>query len=187
MNEKPLPTPALPRLFIAIDLPSSLTAVIQARCHALTGIRWSAPQQRHLTLAFIGPIDPEQLSALDERLQQIVFAPFALSLDRIGSFNHRLLWLGCERTAPLAALHQEITQILAALQLANASRPFIPHVTLGKALQGTDETLAGQLEAALLPAALTLNVDRFALKSSTLTAQGPIHRSVRVYTAGRGI
>lgn len=123
------------------------------------------------------------MSALDSALGQVHFAPFCLELDRIGSFNNRLLWLGCGLSEPLVALHQEIGRALCAIGMAVDARPFTPHVTLGRVQGGIHAALLQRIEAALLPTPLLLPVDQFALKNSILTGRQPLHQQLRLYDA----
>lgn len=66
------------RLFVAVLPPSEVLAELDAVVAPLRDLpgaerlRWTAPQGRHLTLAFLGAVDEERLPALEDGLAQAV-------------------------------------------------------------------------------------------------------------------
>lgn len=174
-------TPNNSRLFIAIDLPEGLQESIARRSYDVRELRWSPPEQLHLTLAFIGKLPVDKMIALDDALSRIEFAPFELQFDRVGSFGNRTLWLGCGPSDPILALHEQIKDSLYQIEVAIETRPFRPHVTLARAKTPMTSTQIDQLEAALLPTPLAMTVDQFALKNSVLTTTSPLHQIIRLY------
>ncbi|MCZ2264536.1 2'-5' RNA ligase family protein, partial [Isoptericola sp. QY 916] len=60
------------------------------------GLRWVAPEQRHVTLAFHGEVPdgavPDYVEALGIALADV--PPFALALSGGGTFGGRTLWVG---------------------------------------------------------------------------------------------
>ncbi|WP_432694923.1 RNA 2',3'-cyclic phosphodiesterase [Marinobacterium sp. YM272] len=169
------------RLFLAIDLPETLEACIARRQQEVRGLRWSAPEQLHLTLAFIGRLGPEKMVALDEVLSRITLDPFELQFDRVDTFAHRTLWMGCGPSAPIQALHQLLRESLESVDIATEKQPFRPHVTLARAQEPLTNAQIRQLETALLPEPLSMTVDQFALKNSILTGKAPLHQVIRLY------
>src|SRR5579871_256123 len=133
------------RLFIATDLDDVAREQIAALQWKLKrtlrddgAIKWTTPEQTHLTLVFIGEAD-EMLSAklivaMQPRSTQ---APFDATFERIGMFPPRgaprVLWIGVGAgAASMTALQQEIATRVERLGVALERRPFHPHLTLAR-------------------------------------------------------
>jgi 2'-5' RNA ligase len=96
--------PYRPKLFAAIELDERVRrqcAEISARLQAngLDG-RFDDASKFHITLAFLGWVDPEQTEPIRDRLASIAQAapPFTLTLDKLGAFPNerrpKIVWLG---------------------------------------------------------------------------------------------
>lgn len=97
-------------------------------------LRWSRPDQWHLTVKFFGPVpDPDPLAA---HVADVVrrHKPFSLSLGGAGAFpsprRASVLWLGVrEESDALGSL---------AAPLLDDDRPFRAHLTLARASKARD-------------------------------------------------
>ena len=88
----------------------------------------------HLTLAFLGEIEPDRASAA-RQVAAIIRSPgFDMVLDCVGSFRPaQVAWAGCTRVPPeLASLHGGLTGELRSRGFTFEDRPFAPHVTLAR-------------------------------------------------------
>lgn len=142
--------PSAIRTFIAVGVPAAAqrelaAAAGQLRAHMSPAVRWAAPDGMHLTLKFLGNIAPALveplLSALSDAAQET--APFPLRLSGLGVFPHprrpRVLWAGVAGdTDALAALQQSVERASSGLGFTPESRPFAPHITIGRVRQGAD-------------------------------------------------
>jgi 2'-5' RNA ligase len=134
------------RLFAAIELEEPArheVASLQKRLAAQVSgpdamLRWSRLDQMHLTLVFIGPVDPQRAATIVAAGEPpIAVAPFGLSLAGIGVFPPRgaprVLWLGVEEGAEsVIRLQHIVAGRLAAAGVELEARPFHPHVTLAR-------------------------------------------------------
>jgi 2'-5' RNA ligase len=183
-----------PRLFIAVPLPAEARSVIEALVAGVRvapepepgqrrdphDVRWVRMDGLHVTLRFLGPTDPDQITELKAAVDGAATGgqPFELGLAGAGAFPNparpRVLWLGLEHG--LAALN-ELTVRLAASLAAHGwphdDRPVRPHLTLAR----SDGVAAGsRVAAGLVAAAATLDlrwiVDRIVLFESQ-TGGGP--------------
>src|SRR5690348_13546190 len=97
------------RAFVAIPLPASLkgrVAAIQQRLDSRLGdhtlVRWTGPEQLHLTLRFYGDVPEAEIDELRAALRQATAGVrrFELSLTGLGGFpslrRPSVLWLGLE-------------------------------------------------------------------------------------------
>ena len=141
-----MPDPAeLVRAFVAVDLGPEAKDAARALQRQLDealprgGVRWTRPDQLHLTLRFLGGVLatslPELCQALDGALRGA--PPFRLRLDTLGAFPSsrapRVLWLGLEGDLPrLRDVQARVAQAAAAFGEHQEARPFHPHLTLGR-------------------------------------------------------
>lgn len=130
------------RAFVAIDLAADLKKSLQDLVLKLqrTGadVRWANFIGMHLTLKFLGEIDPAVRSEVDVALRGAAAGRrrFPLVLRGTGSFpggrNPRVFWVGVREEPGLMDLQQDIDERLAALGFPREERAFHPHLTLGR-------------------------------------------------------
>ncbi len=125
------------RLFIAIPLPDALRAELAALYQPLPGVAWTQPEQLHLTLRFLGDVEPPLTTAVEQALARVRVESFVLPLGGAGAFPPRgaprVLWIGVGRGHPrLYQLRQRIDDALLGTGLALDVRRFQPHATLAR-------------------------------------------------------
>jgi RNA 2',3'-cyclic 3'-phosphodiesterase len=122
--------------------------------------RETEPADYHVTLSFLGDVDPERRACAEAAAGQVRAAPFTLVLDTIGSFSRaRILWCGASECPPgLLALVGGLNHGLLDCGLPPERRPYQPHVTLARK--------AVPVEARSLPEPICWPVDSFALVRS---------------------
>jgi len=131
------------RTFIAIPLPAEVRAQLkdlQAKLRSFGAeVGWTAASSIHLTLKFLGEIDPAVLPLLAQRLRAATASerPFSLSLHGLGGFPNlrapRVIWCGLEGDLPmLESLQKDVESACVEAGLAPDERPFQPHLTLGR-------------------------------------------------------
>jgi len=102
-------------------------------------VRWVAIPSIHLTLKFLGDVDPGIIPKLTESLESAVRSEcgFALRLHGLGCFPNqkspRVVWCGIDgETESLSRLQHQVEIACAALGFAPENRVFHPHLTLGR-------------------------------------------------------
>lgn len=173
------------RLFVALDLPESITARIESLCSGLPSARWITPEQLHLTLCFIGEVDGAAFHDIREELSGVILEPFFMRLDGLGFFpprgTPRVVWVGVEKNEQLQLLHQKIYTCLTRAGVKLEKRKFAPHITISR-LKNTPATkVARYLEQYGLFCTEPFEVDNFRLYSSVLARQGAIHTIEQEY------
>lgn len=169
------------RCFVAVPLPDALRADLAAAVERwradprTAGLRWADPAGLHLTLAFLGGLDPRDLPAVEEGIRSVAdrCSPFVAGTGRLGAFHRagsvRVLWYGVE--SPEGALSDLAGDLATALDVP-LDEPFRPHVTVARARRRPVD-LRGWIEPASLEApAGRLTVDGVQLMRSHL-AMGP--------------
>lgn len=168
------------RCFVALDLDDDLRArladaVAGWRTDSRTdGLRWSDPDGLHLTLAFLGGVDPGRVPAITEALAGVAARQRASAVrtGRLGAFarpgSARVLWYGVEDAS--GVISGLAADVAAALGLAPETS-YRPHVTLARARRSVD--LRDWIEEASASApAGALRLGAFHLKRSRL-GRGP--------------
>ena len=119
-----------------------LAAAVDFLRPSVNDVAWVAPDNFHLTLKFLGPVDSERIATLTEALTSAAAActPFKLELGGLGAYpspaRPRVLWAGLATgAAPAAAVAMRIDEALAELGFKREARAFSPHVTLGRVRQ----------------------------------------------------
>ena len=127
------------RLFIAINFNDETRSRLLDLCDELRGVSrygsFSAPENLHLTLAFLGECDSKQTACAESALGAVSFEPFDISVDSVGRFKRDggdIWWAGLRESNKLLALHRDVTDRLTAVGFTLERRKFNPHITLGR-------------------------------------------------------
>lgn len=183
----------MPRLFIALDLPEDVTGALDRLCEGLPGIRWSDPDQFHLTVRFIGEVDQGVFYDVGEALADVHHAPFELALKGLGQFPPRgaphTLWVGVDDpSGGLASLRRRVERRLEEAGLEPERRKFVPHVTLGRLKSPPpEERLASYLFRRNLFRTEAFPVSSFGLYSSKLRPEGSVYTLEASYDFVAGV
>lgn len=134
------------RLFLAIDLPDSIRqSLLQliSTGRNLPGIRWLPSEGLHMTLKFLGEVQPETLPQIREKLAPVVSVGtsmiFSLSSGGVfpGEKKPRVFWAGVRgEIDSLGALVKQMDTVLSELGFVAEERAFHPHVTIGRSKKG---------------------------------------------------
>ena len=173
------------RLFIAIVLPDPVREALAALRLGLPGARWVAPEALHLTLRFMGEVDAAEAEDIDAALAAIDAPAFDLAVLGIGSFQSRRrvrsLWVGLDRSEPLARLQGKVESAVARAGFEPERRKFKPHITLAR-LKGTPVGHVGTyMEAHGTCAVAPFTVTAFTLMRSHLNRDGPYYETLAEY------
>lgn len=137
------------RLFIAFDLAIPVVerlSVFQEDFQALRAehdgvrVRWTNPENIHLTMKFLGDTEDALVPMLRETLSELVtpLFPFEVEANGVGFFpspkKPRVIWSGFDPQSAevLSLLQQALERDLEELGFEKENRPFRPHVTLGR-------------------------------------------------------
>ena len=173
------------RTFIAIEMDKAVVEKLEAIRHRLqkadADVKWVEPENSHLTIKFIGEIDPAKVDAIKAEMQQaaVTVKPFELAVHTAGSFPKgrppRVLWVGVhDASGSLARLHAELENGLAKLGIEPEGREFAGHLTLGRVRSRKNVRKLAEMLAAENPAELgSSHVDGLTLFESKLDARGP--------------
>jgi RNA 2',3'-cyclic 3'-phosphodiesterase len=172
------------RTFIAIPLPDECRTMLERMQQNLRSygadVRWVAVPSIHLTLKFLGEVDPDIIPSLSESLENDTHSQrsFSLQLHGLGCFpnqkNPRVIWCGIDgETAKLSQLQQQVEITCARFGFAPENRGFQPHLTLGRV--NGKRNLQPLLECIKMNLESSFTVDRFNIYQSTLKPQGAVY------------
>jgi 2'-5' RNA ligase len=168
------------RLFVAIELPESVTQLLVRLDPRLRGVRWLSPEQMHLTLGFFGNVEASAEEKLREELGAIRWNAFFLPITGLGTFPPRgrpnIVWVGVGTGHPhLFHLHKRVQDAALAAGLEPDLRPWHPHITLARCRDVSAESIRAFLRTNADFDAGMIHVESFVLNSSALTPAGSIY------------
>jgi 2'-5' RNA ligase len=177
------------RHFIALDPPDSVRGELARLREELDGIRWSPPEQLHVTLRFLGEVPEERKAEAVRRLSEIRVEPFVLPIEGVGVFPPkgppRVIWAGTGRGHPrLFQLRQRIDDALIAAGLDFDLRTFHAHVTLGRCGEDSARGVKGWRLRHEGFVGAPFRVDHFSLYESLLNAGAAEYRCLRRFALG---
>ncbi len=149
-------------------------------------VRWTRPENVHLTLKFLGDVEAEAFGSIRAALGEVCaqHAPFDAALAELGAFpsarRAKTLWIGAgEGSDRLRSLAADVDDALAPLGFEREKRSYVPHLTLGRA--------RGRPLHLDLPSGAEVTrfrVRRVELAESRLAAEGATYRTVGGFALG---
>ena len=178
------------RTFIAVDIPQVIQAAIQHEADNLRNsigecVRWVSAKNIHITLKFLGDVSSENVDMLTQvlRAETDSCPPFDITVGKLGSFPNskraRVLFIRVQAPAELKALHRGIESATVRLGYESDSRPFSPHLTIGRVrdhISASDQQrIHKTLDDAKIDALGTARVDSVHLYKSDLKPGGSVY------------
>ncbi len=176
------------RSFIAIPVPAETGKALAPVQTALSFGRMVAPEDLHLTLAFLGSVSDAMVEEVHFALETLRHPGFDLALaglDTFGGDRPASLHIVAAPNPGLSALQKRIRSRLHGIGLETPRRRFAPHVTLARFAKSMtpDEAarigrfLAGHADLRLPPFRATA----FCLYESILTEAGAYYEVLARY------
>lgn len=182
------------RLFIAIAFDEDVVeriAEVQRRLGETLEAGVVVPAENvHITLAFLGEIDEDDLVAVEDALDDVRSTlNFDLVFDHIDTFGSHAKgpgsttwWLGTKPSKQLDHLQKEIADKMSKLGVELEHRAFVPHVTLVRhasscARENAEQTMQELVEK-LSANPITTRVSAYCLMESQLTPEGARYQQI---------
>ncbi len=128
------------RLFTGIDISPQVRdalGLLIGRLRPTAAIRWSRPENLHITTKFVGEWPEGRLQEMVSALKSVSAAGvIEIEIRGLGWFPNphspRVFWAGIHSGPALSGLAGATEQALARLGVAVENRPFSPHLTLAR-------------------------------------------------------
>lgn len=177
------------RLFVALELNEAIRTAVrrlqEKLARACDGVKWTPPEQVHLTVKFLGEVAEPRVPDVAEAVRRAASRSqaFTLHCEGCGCFPPggpvRILWLGARDdggrlTACVNAVEEEMEQ----QGFPREARAFAAHATVGRV---KDDRSRGAIRSAFTAAAfgpLGMKMDTLTLMSSALSPKGPSYTPV---------
>ena len=189
------------RLFIALDLAIPVVeklGLYQQELQQLLAdyddvrVKWTAPENIHLTIKFLGDTEDALVPMLRETLDELAtpLFPFEVEAKGTGFFPNpskpRIIWSGFDEqsTEVLSLLQQAVERDLAELGFAEESRRFRPHVTLGRVKSRAKPDFTGLSDRIDGGSFGQSYIKDFILYESDLTQRGPRYTVIERFALG---
>ncbi len=169
------------RTFISIDLPRRVQREIKKLQDDLPGFEGKRTEleNSHLTLKFLGEIGGEKVEEIKKKLLEIKFPKFETEIDEIGVFSPKFVKIVWVHLRNCYGLQKVVDKALSGL--FKEEERFMSHVTIARVrfLKNKNYFL-GELKKVKIPK-IKFKVDKFTLKKSTLTPEGPLYETLEEY------
>jgi 2'-5' RNA ligase len=176
------------RTFVAVFPPPEVRQALFRAARDLPAskaFRLIGPEKLHLTLKFLGNVAEDDLIRVEQALEQLRgrHEPFEVSTSGFGAFPSermaRILWAGVgEGSGQLGAVAQSLDDLLEPAGFGRERRPYVPHLTLGRA-RGQGVTLK---DTSVSPPTLRFSVSGVDLVESVPGEGGVTYSVLETYS-----
>lgn len=177
------------RLFIAVPIQEKsrneiIKTVMTGSAAKRMPVRWTAIQNLHLTMQFLGDVEEKRIPELKAILDDLSVSglPGSLCFTGLGAFpDHdapRVLWLGIKENKNLRKLQYDLTSVLSEREFNADRKKFKPHLTLGRVRENVRFGAENYVYLEQLVSAAVVSdspLDRITLFESVLRPGGPIY------------
>jgi 2'-5' RNA ligase len=190
------------RLFVAVQISAAVREALAGFVDRLRlgflpspkqKVRWVPADNFHVTLKFIGHVQPAALDGIRNALSAIRSGPpFELQIRGLHYFPNdrrpRVFWAGVNAPAELAALASAIDQSLEPLGIARETHAYTPHLTLARLNPpAISEEMRDVVSRAYTQEFGTVHVSEFHLMESKLKPSGAEYTILQTFDFATGV
>ena len=182
------------RLFVGLSIPEEIVASVASTIETLRpaapALRWSPPENLHITTKFLGQWPEEKLDLLQANLVQIRAEAFDVHLAGFGWFPNphspRVFCAAARGGEPLHQLAAKTGEECSALGFAAERNPYMPHMTLARITPATDlRELRGAVARIENPVWGRFRAEQFHLYRSDPSPAGSVYTKLAGFPLGR--
>ncbi len=173
------------RTFLCVPLQADIKDHIASTAHELqermdTRASWVQPQNYHVTIRFLGEIDPLLTVNLRDACHNVTsqIPSFEISIDKLGAFpsldRPRVIWVGGKAPEPFRALLSLLDSQLFELGFPHTRQETLAHITLAR-IKGHVHTPLDQIAQRIKNPKWMVKAGSLVLMESELTKNGPIY------------
>jgi 2'-5' RNA ligase len=145
------------------------------------------PKNIHITLRFLGPINPDMVEKIYSAIKNVKFTPFNITLHGLGVFptlNYpRVVWAGITDGAEqLKSIFEQLEPQIHELGFKPDPNGFTPHLTIARVRSGANkQRLVDLIERQQEYEFGNLRAECLKLKKSQLSPRGPAYTTLKEY------
>lgn len=186
------------RIFIAINLPKDLKVELAAFESKWPDFpaRWTKKDNIHITLAFIGYVNPEELYYISKTAKEVAArnSPFTVKLSKVcygpvDKIPPRMIWAIGEKSKEFTDLRGDLEKTLfdsGKINFSPEKREFSPHITLARIIQwGWNRIEPEERPAIEEDINLTFPVDSIEVMESVLRPGGAEYTILESHDLGK--
>ena len=169
--------PVVPSVRTAL---AAASEAIERKLDGRTSVSWVRPANYHVTVRFLGEIDPMGTVALEQAARDAAgtVSTFTLPFDRVSCFpsieRPRVLWIGGDAPKTFRELCVRLNRRLQALDYPADRIDDLAHVTLARFKTVRSGEVGNAIRQIGAPA-LSCRIDRLVLMESRLTPSGAVY------------
>jgi len=180
------------RSFIAFDIENDgvinrLAAAQKILIQTNADLKMVEPKNIHVTLRFLGPINPDMVEGVYAAMKNVKFTPFNIQLHGLGVFptlNYpRVVWAGITDGAEqLKSIFEQIEPQVHELGFKPDPNGFSPHLTIARVRSGANkQRLVDLIERQSEYEFGNIRAECLRLKKSQLSPRGPTYTTLKEY------
>lgn len=171
------------RSFIAVKIPATepLRQIAMELARMGSEIKVIDPEKYHVTLKFLGNIDPKLVPRIRSIMETLTVAsrPVDLTVTGLGVFPHlqrpNVLWAGLKGADSLGDLANELDRALESVGFSREERTFQPHLTVARVKAKPGEAFFDLLSRYEKTQFGTAPINQVELLRSDLGPEGPTY------------
>lgn len=175
------------RLFISIDFNELKDYFFELQKLLPTNAKLSLTKSFHITLKFLGEVQPDKVEKIIGKLRTIRFEPCTVFLDNVGIFpteNYiRVVWVGIKPEDKILELQKRIDEMLK--PLFKKEKDFKAHITLARVKYPEDKKQFLEQLKNVKAENKKIEIKDFRLVKSALTPKGPIYEDLAVFNSNQ--
>ena len=177
------------RTFIAFELSSAIKEELGRLKQEIkkvdADVKWSHPDNIHLTLKFLGNVEEEKIEQIKNILNEIssVEKPFEITLFKLGAFPSldypKVLWVGIDKNcSEVERIAKTLEDSLEKIGFEKEEKSFSAHLTLGRIKSGKNKAKLKEKLISSPVESRSSEIKGMTLFKSELTPKGPIYNSL---------
>jgi len=180
------------RSFIAFEMENEqvlnrLSAVQKLLIETGADLRLVAPQNIHITIRFLGGINPAMVEKVYEAMKTVKFRPFIVQIRGLGVFPNinypRVVWAGMtDGVEQLKSIFLQLEPKIRALGFEADAYGFSPHLTIARVKSGANKQRLAELVTNRKDYEFgIIKADCLRLKKSQLSPKGPTYSTLKEF------
>jgi len=122
------------RLFVALPVSAGFKSVFKKLPQQQIDGSWNHPDDLHITIRFLGDVDPEAVDDIAETLERVQCKQLSIDVNGFDLFENKkpILYAQVQSIRKMNNIVASVNEALQHAGFAMPMRPYIPHITLAR-------------------------------------------------------